>query len=160
MAQNYIKWPIHKLFKLDGKAYLQNDRQQLIQVDGLGLDNSHYGQSPLSVDLNGDNRPDVLWINKDGPLRAFLNQSTNKIFIVRVAEQAGLLGTRISVETTRGKLYTREVVTSTGLLTDQSPDLIFGLGANDSVSRMTIHQPDGHIIEIENPGEEYRLMME
>ena len=157
VAQNYIKWPIHSLFKLDGKTYLQNNQNQFIQVDELGLDNPHYGQSPLSVDLNGDNRPDILWVNMNGPLRAFLNQSTNNVFVVRVPEQVSLLGTRVSVETTSGNLYTREVVTSTGMLTDQSPDLVFGLGANNSVNRVIIQRPDGRTIAIENPGAEYRL---
>ena len=42
---------------------------------GLGLENRYYGQSPLVVDLDGDGRNDFVWLNIDGPLRAFRNTS-------------------------------------------------------------------------------------
>jgi hypothetical protein len=35
------------------------------------MDNRYFGQSPLIVDMNDDGKQDLLWINMDGPVRAF-----------------------------------------------------------------------------------------
>ena len=152
VAQNYIKWPIHSWFKLSGRTYLQSaEGGRFVHVEELGLENPYYGQSPLSVDLNNDGKPDLLWINMDGPVRAFLNRSPGNSFVVRVPENPALLGTRVRLETSLGNSYTREVVTSTGMLTDQSPDLVFGLGSNERVNRMVISHIDGSTETIESP---------
>ncbi len=158
VAQNYIKWPIHKFFKLDGRTYLQTgDDRGFVQVDQLGLENPYFGQSPLSADLDGDGRPDFIWINMDGPVRAFLNRSANGFFTVKVPENADLLGTRVRILTDSGQSYTREVVSGTGMLTDQAPDLVFGLNRSDTVKRVDILRPDGTIQEIETPGRSITL---
>ena len=158
VAQNYIKWPVHKFFKLDGRSYLQSaSGGRFEQVDALGLANPNFGQSPLIVDLNADGKPDVLWINMDGPVLAFLNQSQGDSFVVQVAEAAALLGTRVRLKTSAGDSYTREVVTSTGMLTDQSPDLVFGLGDGERVEQMIILHSDGSEQRIDNPQNGYRL---
>ena len=152
VAQNYIKWPIHNWFKLSGRTYLQSiDGGQFVHVEALGLENAYYGQSPLSVDLNNDAKPDLLWINMDGPVRAFLNQSSGNSFVVRVPENPALLGTRVRIETHSGNSYTREVITSTGMLTDQSPDLVFGLGSAKQVKRVVISHIDGSTQTIDSP---------
>jgi hypothetical protein len=157
VAQNYLKWPIHKLFKLKGRSYLQTADNRLVNVKNLGLDNPYFGQSPLSVDLDGDARPDLLWLNMDGPVRAFLNKSLNNVFTVKVPETAKLLGTRVTIETSAGNSYTREVMTSTGMLTDHSPNLVFGLGANEQVDNVVIVGSDGKIENRVNPGAEISL---
>ena len=124
-----------------------------MQVAALGLENPYFGQAPLVVDLNGDAKPDLLWINMDGPLRAFLNTSKSGSFTVTVPEHAALLGTRVRIESSSGDSYTREVVTSTGLMTDQSPDLVFGLGADERVLRVIISHVDGSTQIIEAPSQ-------
>lgn len=150
VAQNYIKWPIHKLFKLKARSYLQtSESNKFIHSKALGLSNPHYGQSPLIADLDNDGRPDVLWLNMNGPLNAFLNKSKANFFKISVAERANLLGTRVRLETTSGQTYTREVVASTGMLTDQTPDLVFGLGENEQVKRVVIMRTDGSVKTIE-----------
>ena len=157
VAQNYIKWPIHYLFKLPGKSYLQTVDNRFVQVDNLNLENSNYGQSPLSVDLNNDSKPDLLWLNMDGPVTAFLNQSNNNSFVVNVPEKAEYLGTRVTIETSQGESYTREVVTSTGMLTDQSPNLFFGLGLSEKVINVVIVRPNGNVENLAAPGDEISL---
>jgi len=158
VAQNYLKWPVHKLFKLSGRTYLQTAGEGVFKhVKQLGLENPYYGQSPLSVDLDNDNRPDLLWINMDGPVRAFLNRSVAEFFTVKVPEQAGLLGTRVHIITSSGQSYTKEVLTSTGMLTDQSPDLVFGLGQSKEVKQVVIMRPDGSSQTIDSPGRSITL---
>ncbi|MFV1872495.1 MAG: CRTAC1 family protein [Oleiphilus sp.] len=158
VAQNYIKWPIHKLFKLSGRSYLQTDQGGKFEhVEALGLENSYYGQSPISVDLNNDNKLDLLWLNMNGPVRAFLNRSSGKVFQVKVQEQASLLGTRVHIVTNAGTSYTKEVMTSTGMLTDQSPNLVFGLKDAEKVKQVIISRPDGSRQIIESPDDSMTL---
>lgn len=154
VAQNYIKWPVHKLFKLAGLSTLQrteNGVSAFQRAPALGLENRFYGQSPLIVDLDGDGRQDVVWLNMDGPLRAFLNTSTANHVTFVMPDDVAALGTRIRVETDLGRSYTREVVASTGMLTDQTPELAFGLGNLEKVLRVVIRRPDGRTEQIPPP---------
>lgn len=154
VAQNYLKWPIHRLFKLPGKTYLQirsNEQGKFQHVKTLGLENPHFGQSPVIVDLNEDGRPDVLWLNMNGTVRAFLNTSDNNFITVSVPDSVAMLGTRVSIETASKQVYTREIVTSTGMLTDQTSELVFGLGTASRVERILLEFPGGETRIIESP---------
>lgn len=154
VAQNYIKWPVHKLFKLSGRAYLQtnkNGAQVFEHANSLKLANKHFGQSPLIVDIDGDGRQDVMWINMDGPVRAFRNTSSANFVTVVVPDTVAALGTRITVETENGHSYTRDVLAGIGMLTDQTPDLSFGLGAETKIGRIEIQRPNGMVDVIASP---------
>ena len=154
VAQNYIKWPLHKLFKLPGKVLLQvfsENEYQFHRATELGIDNPFYGQSPLIIDLNADAKPDIVWLNMDGPVRAFLNTSPANSLLISPADTVAMLGTRITVELANGKTYTKEIVANTGLLTDQTPELFFGLGNETKVERVIINRPKHKIEIIEAP---------
>ena len=161
VAQNYIKWPIHKLFKLSGRTYLQAAGDGVFShVKQLGLENPFYGQSPVSVDLDNDGRLDLIWINMDGPVRAFLNRSAGEFFKVTVPDHVSLLGTRVRIITDSGESYTKEIVIGTGMLTDQTPDLVFGLGDAKSVEQVVILRTDGTTQTIDSPGRGITLSIE
>jgi hypothetical protein len=153
-AQNYIKWPVHKVWKLPGKTFLQvpsSATNTFVHFDELGLTNAHFGQAPVIADLNGDTKPDVIWLNMNGPLRAFLNLSTANGISVALPDTVQSLGTQVTIETTSGKSYTKQIVTSVGLLSDQSPTLFFGLGAEGDVKNVSIRRPDGTVSIMEHP---------
>lgn len=153
-AQNYIKWPVHKVWKLPGKTFLQvpsSSTNTFVHTDELGLTNAHFGQAPIIADLNGDTKPDVIWLNMNGPLRAFLNRSTANSITVALPDNVESLGTQVTVETTTAKSYTKQMVTSIGLLSDQSPTLFFGLGEEREVARVRIQYPDGSFSVLEHP---------
>lgn len=146
VAQNYIKWPVHKIAPLPGKALLQlngPDGPAFYQVPGQGLDNELFAQSPLIVDLDGDGRADVLWLNMNGPLRAFLNTSSKNFITVRVPDSVRTLGAQVVVTLADGRELKRQVIASTGLLTDPTPDLHFGLGDATAVDSVTLYMPSG-----------------
>jgi len=154
VAQNYIKWPIHKFFKLSGRAYLQRGETgagAFEHAPSLGIENKYFGQSPLIADLDGDGRPDLLWINKDGPARAFLNTASGNYITIVVPDTVAALGTRVSVETDNGRSYTREVIPGAGMLTDQNPELTFGLGDLEQAIRVVIRRPNGQTEAIAAP---------
>ncbi len=146
VAQNYIKWPVHKVFKLSGRTYLQTseNRSRAFQhAPTLGMENRYFGQSPVIVDLDGDGRQDLVWLNIDGPARAFLNTASGNYVTIVVPDTVANIGTTITLETNRGRSYTRAVVGTVGMLTDQTPELSFGLGHQEQVLRAVIQRPNG-----------------
>lgn len=154
VAQNYLKWPLHKLGRLPGKVLLQRERNgsaQLEQADGLAINNPHYGQSPIILDFNGDSKPDLLWLNMNGPLRAFLNRTPNNSLAVALPDNLSSAGANVTVITPDGASYTRQVVGSIGLMTDQSSTLFFGLGANKTVKQIDVRWADGSSTVISEP---------
>ncbi|MCG8533065.1 MAG: CRTAC1 family protein, partial [Desulfovibrionales bacterium] len=142
VAQNYIKWPFHKFFRLPGRAYAQKDGEPAFEnAPQWGLSNKYFGQSSLVVDLDGDGRQDFLWINMDGPLRAFINNSKAPFITLVLPDDLATLGTRVHLVTPSGKTYTRQVVDAAGYLTDQTPEITFGAG--QGVEKLVVDFPDG-----------------
>ena len=156
VAQNYIKYPPHKLARLGGKAMLllpgPDGSRAFYQNRRLGLKNALYGQSPLIADLNQDGRPDVVWLNMHGPVRAFLNRSPNDFISVALPDDARYHGAKVSVTTTAGRSYTRELSSGVGLLVDPAPILFFGLGQNGKVRSVTIRTLYGKTLRATNAG--------
>jgi len=154
VAENYIKWPIHKYFKLQGRSFVaesQNGQLKYRHQPDMGLENPYYGQSSIIVDLDGDGRQDYLWINMEGPTRAFINKATGNYITVKVPISARYLGARIRVETPSGRSYTREVIASQGFMTGQAPEYSFGLGRSTLVQQVVVEMPDGSTQVFKDP---------
>ncbi len=133
VAQNYIKWPVHTLLKLSGRTYLQTVESRahtFEQAPILGLENKYFGQSPLIVDLNGDGRQDLIWLNIDGPARAFLNTTPGNYVTIVVPDTVANIGTTITLETNRGRSYTRAVVGTCRYADRSNPRTQFRLGSS------------------------------
>ena len=150
VAQNYIKWPLHKLFKLVGKAALQGADGVFRDSDELGLENRHFGQSALIVDFDGDGYQDFLWINIDGPLRAFKRKPGGDYLTVVLADSVENLGARIRVVTESRRSHVREFVQGEGYMTDQSPEKTFAT-LGEAVKEVVVTWPDGHVERVVAP---------
>jgi len=122
--------------------------QAFYQVPGLGLENTHFAQSPLIVDLDGDGRADVLWLNMAGPLKAFLNRSEGNFLTVKVPDRVDTLGATVNVMLKDGKTLSRQVIASTGLMTDPTPDVHFGLGQVNEIESVEIVTLNGARAEV------------
>ena len=162
VAQNYIKWPFHKIFRLKGRAFLQvsdGEGNGFKPAPELGLDNAHFGQSPLVVDLNRDGRQDFIWINMDGPIRAFLNTSTAPVVTLVMPDDLAILGTRVRLVVDGAASYTRQVVSGQGYMTDQTPELSFGVGQGARVLELIVEYPDGAVQTISQPPVNTRIQL-
>ena len=154
VAQNYIKWPVHKWLKLSGRTALQSTkygRPVFQHAPALGLENPYFGQAPVILDLDGDGKQDLLWLNINGPARAFLNTTRANYLTIVVPDTVAAIGTRITLETDNEKSDTRAVIGTVGMLTDQTPELSFGLGDRDRIARVVIQHPNGHTTVIPTP---------
>jgi len=150
VAQNYIKWPFHRISKLPGKTFVQVDGA-FYDVPDLGLANRAFAQSPLILDFSGDGRPDVFWVNKEGPGRALVNRSTHNFLALRFADAVSSIGARAVVITADGDSYTRVVYNNIGMSIDPSTTLTFGLGTRTRLRQARITWPDGTRKVLDNP---------
>ncbi len=153
VAQNYIKWFVHKFSKLSSKSFILHD-SAFYHVPELGLENYDFSQSPVIFDFNNDGKPDVFWINMDGSkkiARAFINQSTNNFITVAFKDNVKSIGAKVFIETEDGKSYTREILNNLGFSTDQFSRLTFGIGKKTKILQVVIQWLDGSKKIIKNP---------
>lgn len=147
-AQNYVKWPVHRLFKFPGKVLLGGTDGRFAPAPVAP--NESFGNAPLLADLDGDGRVDLFWLNNDGPSRAFLNRSTGNAVLVTLPDDARALGAHIRLEGA-GMQGVREVVSGAGLGIDPASRFAFGLGSATRADRLVVEWPDGRATAIENP---------
>jgi len=153
-SQNYVKWPVHRLFKFPGKVLLGIDGGRF--APAAVAENESFSNAPLLADLDGDGRPDLFWLNNDGPSRAYLNRSAGHAVMVELPDDAGSLGARVRLERTdsgdgAAPHAVREVVSGAGLGIDPAPRVVFGLGAATRADRLVVEWPDGRTTAIHDP---------
>ena len=74
VLENFIDWPIHKVFANPGRLLIQDTQGHFVSTEGRsGVSNRFFGQTPIVVDFNSDNFPDLVYLNQNGPVRVFLN---------------------------------------------------------------------------------------
>lgn len=153
VAENYVDFPPHKLFKLPGRFLLQRPDGVFAAVeDQAGVVNKNYAITPLSSDFNQDGYPDLVFANISGSTRAFLNEGGDQNYLaVRFPETALYAGTRVQLTLEGSKLLSDCYVIGEGLASDQTSTLTFGLGATTAVEMLTAYFPDGTTLTIENP---------
>lgn len=144
-AQNYARLPLNEvMYRYPGKLMLQ-------QADGgfaageraAGVENRYFGLTPIVADFDGDLRPDLVWLNLNGPARAFLNRGpTGNAIGVRLANRASMLGARIEIDV-GGESRFAQVIANQGLGADQTRTQIFGLGAAEHAQSVVIRLSNG-----------------
>ena len=160
VVENYAKWPIHKIKKLDGRVLLQEVSGSFTPITKVsGLVNPYYGTSPLTADFNKDGYPDVVFINFSGPSKAYINKGGNNTYLkVSLPDNASSLGVRVDLEKMDGTILSKQVIGGIGLLTDVSNELVFGLGRDEIVKKVSIIWPaNGKVQVFENVATKTRL---
>ena len=153
IAQNYVSLPLQKLFRLPGRVLLQLPDGTFGKAeDKLGLTNRNYEITPLVADFNNDGYRDVVRVNLAGPSRAFINGGGDAGYLkVRLPEVAKSLGALVELELAGGRKLTQQFTSGEGLASDQSHEMIFGLGTGSQVKRLVVTYADGSTREVNAP---------
>jgi len=146
VAENYVKWIGHYVHKYPGRFFIQDEMGNFIPVIRQAkLENKNFGQSPLIIDLNNDGYPDVIYININSPIKALLNQdSGNNYLKVIMPDGVDSLGAKVTVKIEE-KILTKYFIPGIGFLSDQSPELIFGLGKYDGEVSVVVEWSSGEV---------------
>jgi len=152
VAENYIAFPPQELFKLPCRFLIQQDNGTFAAVEQqAGVVNKNYAITPLSTDFNNDGYPDLVYVNLNGPVKAFISKGgTNNYLKVKMYDKPNLIGAAVTVVTDKGTQTNYNVI-GEGLCSDQSNTLIFGLADSKTVKSVTITDTKGNTQVIENP---------
>jgi enediyne biosynthesis protein E4 len=155
VSENYIGFPPHKppFLRLPGRFLVQKQNHQFAASGKrAGIVNSLFSISPLSADFNDDGYPDLLHINLNGPVKAFINNGGDNNFLkVKLPNVPASIGATVKIVTSRNTSLTETFISGEGLCSDQSHVLVFGLGDIESVYSVTVDFLTGEKKVIENP---------
>lgn len=150
VAQNYVKWPVHTLFKLPSKLLLGAPGESVRFFTSAAAANASFGHTPVIADLDGDGRNDIVWANMDGAARAYLNKNEARFVSVRLPDTPASIGARIGLEGLRAPVHT--VVAGEGLTSDRTMQFTFGLGKDaPQPTALTVAWPDGRTTRVAAP---------
>ena len=120
--------------------------------DATGLVNRNYEISPLVADFNDDGYRDVVRVNLAGPSRAFISGGgKNRFLKVRLSDTPSSIGALVEVTLPGGRILTKQFTSGEGLASDQSHELIFGLGSAKSIERVKVFYANGEVKQIAPP---------
>ncbi|EDM44609.1 protein containing FG-GAP repeats [unidentified eubacterium SCB49] len=152
VAENYIDFPPHKVFKLPGRFLTQKEDHTFVATEEKsGVVNPNYAITPLVSDFNKDGYLDLVWVNLGTPALAYINDGGENNFIkVKLDDNAENLGAKVEVITTGNKKITEDFIVGEGLTSDQSATLHFGLG-KDNVKSVFVKYISGKEYTFQNP---------
>ena len=153
VAENYVDFPPHSLFKLPCRFLLQRPDGTFAAVEEqAGVINNNYAIAPLTSDFNKDGYPDLMYSNLNGKVKAFINKGGEHNFIAfRFPENAEYVGSHITLSLGENQILSDVYVIGEGLGSDQSSTITFGLGKKKELLSATITLPSGEKIKLDKP---------
>jgi len=115
--------------------------------------NPHFGQTPLLADINRDNIKDVIWINMNGPAKAYINKNleNNNFINVKLPETAEFVNAKVVLDTGARKYYREVIQGGHGFGSNQSNIVSFGLGKLNRVKEIRVYTTRGKQYNVQNP---------
>ncbi len=158
-AQNYARFPGRNfLHKYACKIMLQYSDGEFMPVEKrVGAVNRSYAVAPIVADFNDDGRPDLIWANIDGPAKAFMSGvKTGNWIKIRLPDAPSSLGAIVTTTTPDGLTRTQQFLSGEGLGSDQSAEIIVGLG-NEKEASIEVQFQNGVVKRADNVSAGERL---
>lgn len=108
----------------------------------------------LNVDVNRDGRVDQLHLTEGGSVRLLKNEGRRVNWVgvrLRGRELAAIAGARVGLTLRDGSRQTAILKRGEGSAVTTNDEIMFGLGARNVVSELTVSWPSGRFTRIENP---------
>jgi hypothetical protein len=133
---------------------LWNDGKGGFRERGCGpaFGNAYAGRGSAAADYDNDGDPDIAVSNSGGPLQILRNDGRHGRWAgVRLrgsrSNREGI-GARLVAELTSGKRLTRWVEAGGSYLSSSDPRVLFGLGPDGSIAKLTVDWPSGAVQEV------------
>jgi hypothetical protein len=152
-SQNYVLYPTHKFNPLPGKVLLSSSNSKnSLQFNQIhDFQNKHISQTPLAIDVDGDGKKEIVWINVNAPVKIYKNHyATGNYLNVKLPDDNEFINALIIVTTpTRSytgrrplpqeNSYIREnIVGGIGFGGDQGRVHTFGLDKEQKINKVTV----------------------
>lgn len=145
VAENYVDFPPHKLFKLPCRFLIQRPDGTFAAVEEQAkVINKNYAITPITSDFNNDGYPDLVYTNIAGVSNAYINDGGDANFIsYRFKENSKNAGARLIITKEDNSIMMDTYIIGEGLASDQSNTLTFGLGSDTTIKSAKVIYSDG-----------------
>ncbi|MEP6994397.1 MAG: CRTAC1 family protein [Acidobacteriota bacterium] len=132
---------------------------------GPGFSPEYVGRGSAVADYDNDGDPDVAVSNSGGPLQLLRNDGggghwVGVQLVGRKSNRQGI-GSRLVAETPTGRKLTRFVQAGNSYLSSSDPRVVFGLGSEEAIRKLTVYWPSGIVQVLEDlPSGGYRKVEE
>ncbi len=144
-AQNHPQWFVHQLRTLPAKTMLGIDGAYY-QTDVWKAQNPTYAASPLYADFLNNGKPDVLWLNTQSAPRVFLNKSESTFLSLLFPDTVRLQGAKVTANLSDGSKRHQFLIGRSGLGTDNSNEVFFGLNNEQHIQSVEVSLLDGSVV--------------
>lgn len=140
----------HQLFQLFAN---RSQRFEQTTVTNCGYcEQGHLGRALARLDFNRDGKNDLIVTDMLGPTALLVNESETShhwiaFRLVGTVCERDAIGARVIVET-KQQQWTGWVTAGDGFLCKNESLVHFGIGENESLTKVTIHWPSGHIQDL------------
>ena len=152
VAQNFTEIATHQLAPLPGQRWKYDPNiKKYVKEDKYK--NPHYGQAPLSIDVDGDGIKDIVWINMKNPIKIYkgTKPENNNYINISLPNDIRFANAQVEVKT-NNKIYTKEyIIGGTGFGSKMSSILQFGLGEIKKIDKVRIKTIYGNIYTYNKP---------
>ena len=145
---------------------LRNNGGNFTDISGtVGLDLDQDGRAFVVTDYDRDGDPDIVVKSRTGPqLRLLRNHAQNRnnsvaLRLLGVESNRDATGATVTVQTENRK-QTKMILGGSGFLSQHSKQLLFGLGEDKEVQRVTIHWPIGNQQTIDSLPVNHQIVIE
>ena len=118
-----------------------------------GLDHLGVSFGAALADLDGRGVLDIIYNNYEGPPTIVRNNTTEghrvEFKLAGRAPNLDAIGAEVRIETASG-IQVRQVYTERGVVASEPATVHFGLGKDTSISKLTVHWPNGQVQVIED----------
>ncbi len=153
---------VYENTKRQGTTYAQ--RPSLMWNDGTGhfreqgcgsvFEKQFVGRGSAVADYDNDGSPDIAVLTSGGPLLLLHNEGKHGhwlgVQLVGKKSNRQGIGARLTAETAGGKKLTRWVQAGNSYLSSSDPRVLFGLGSEKAVKKLTIDWPSGTVQVLRN----------